>query len=163
MCVIDHQIFCTVFFFCIELKLLSHYFISSYDIPVMAAVVIMKKVLSIGRFSPSVYLQSLHFFLFDQINSNCMYQLHWKSAKNMIEPNELDEQRYSQLLNQKTSYAHWHAFLYLHVNDCLLLFSWLSFFLYRSFFSSFSVCLSVCEYGRSASQGEFWSMALSTG
>ena len=63
MCVIDHQIFCTVFFsFCIELKLLSHYFISSYDIPVMAAVVVMKKVLSIGRFSPSVYLQSLHFF-----------------------------------------------------------------------------------------------------
>ena len=62
MCVIDHQIFSTGFFFCIELKLFSHYFISSYDIPVMAAVVVMKKVLSIGRFSPSVYLQSLHFF-----------------------------------------------------------------------------------------------------
>ena len=35
--------FCLFFFFCIELKLLSHYFISSYDIPVMAAVVVMKK------------------------------------------------------------------------------------------------------------------------
>ena len=138
--------------------------INNCIIPVMAAVVVRKKVVSIGHFSPSAYLQSLHFFyLLDQINSNCMYRLHWKSEKIMIEPNELDEQRYSKLLNQMTSYAHWHTFLYLQVNDCLLLFSWLSFSLYRSFFSSFSVCLSVFEHRRSASQGDLWSMALSAG
>ena len=43
-------------------------------IPVMAAVAVRKKVVSIGHFSPCFYLQSLNFFyLLDQIKSNCMY------------------------------------------------------------------------------------------
>ena len=46
------------------------------------------------------------FFLLDQIKSNCMYWLHWKSEKNRIEPNVLDELRCSKSLNQTTSYAH---------------------------------------------------------
>ena len=78
MHVIDHQIICTVFsfFFCIELKLLSHYFFSNYDKPVMGAVVVWKKVVSIGHFSPRAYLPSLHFlYKLDQINSNCIYRL----------------------------------------------------------------------------------------
>ena len=37
-----------------------------------------------------------------------------KSQKNRIEPNELDELIYSKSLTQTTSYAYWHAFLYLH-------------------------------------------------
>ena len=36
------------------------------------------------------------FFLLDQIKSNCMYWLHWKSEKNRTEPNELDELKYSK-------------------------------------------------------------------
>ena len=36
------------------------------------------------------------FFLLDQIKSNCMYWLHWKSKKNRTEPNELDELKYSK-------------------------------------------------------------------
>ena len=54
------------------------------------------------------------FFWLDQIKSNCMYWLHWKSEKNRTEPNELDELKCSKSLNQTISYAHWHAFLYLH-------------------------------------------------
>ena len=81
----------------------------------MAAVAVRKKVVSIGHFSPCFYLQSLNFFyLLDQIKSNCMYWLHWKSEKNRTEPNELDELKCSKSLNQTISYAHWHAFLYLH-------------------------------------------------
>ena len=84
-------------------------------LPVMAAVAVRKKVVSIGHFLPSFYLQSQHFFyLLDQIKSNCMYWLHWKSEKNRIEPNELDELQYSKSLNQISSYAHSKVFLYLH-------------------------------------------------
>ena len=43
-----------------------------------------------------------------------MNRLHWKLEKYRTEPNELDELKYSKSLNQMTSYAHWHAFLYLH-------------------------------------------------
>ena len=60
------------------------------------------------------FVTAIFFYLFDQIKSYCMYWLHWKSEKNRTEPNELDELKYSKSLNQMTSYAHWHAFLYLH-------------------------------------------------
>ena len=56
------------------------------------------------------------FYLLNQIKSNCVYWLHWKSEKNRTEPNELDELKCSKSLNQTTSYAHWHAFLYLHAH-----------------------------------------------
>ena len=36
-------------------------------IPVMAAIAVRRKVVSIGHFSSSFYLQSLHLFLLDQI------------------------------------------------------------------------------------------------
>ena len=83
-------------------------------IPVLAAIAVRKKVISIGNFSASFCLQSLQFFfhlLLDQIKSNCIYWLHWKT-----EPNELDELKYSKSLNQTTSYAHWHALLYLQAH-----------------------------------------------
>ena len=81
----------------------------------MATAAVRKEVVSIGYFLPSFCLQWLQFFyLLDQIKSNCMYWLHWKSEKSRIEPNELDELKCSKSLNQITSYAHWHAFLYLH-------------------------------------------------
>ena len=60
-----------------------------------------------------------HWNFVDQIKSNCMYWLHWKSEKNGTEPNELDELKYSKSLNQTTSYAHWYAFLYLHAQTCI--------------------------------------------
>ena len=53
----------------------------------MAAVAVKKKVVSIGHFSPS----SVTEILLDQIKSNCMYWLNWKSEKNRTEPNELDK------------------------------------------------------------------------
>ena len=41
------------------------------SIPVMAAIAVRKKVVSIGHFSPCFYLQSLNFFyLLDQVKSN---------------------------------------------------------------------------------------------
>ena len=89
-------------------------------LPVMAAVAVRKKVVSISHFSfVSGHCKS--FYLLDQIKSNCMYcncmdWLHWKSAKNRTEPNEQDELKCSKSLNQTTSYAHWHAFLYLHAH-----------------------------------------------
>ena len=61
-----------------------------------------------------VFSHCKSFYLLDQIKSNCMYWLHWKSEKNRTEPNELDELKCSKSLNQTISYAHWHAFLYLH-------------------------------------------------
>ena len=72
------------------------FFFSS--LPVMAAVAVRQKVVSIGHFSPCFYFQSLKFFFFllDQIKSNCMYWLHWKSEENGTEPNELDELEYSK-------------------------------------------------------------------
>ena len=70
-------------------------------LPVMAAVAVRKKVVSVVHFSPSFCLQSLQlFYLLDQIESNCIYWLHWKSEKNRTEPNELDELRYSKSLKQ---------------------------------------------------------------
>ena len=43
------------------------------------------------------------FYLLDQIKSNCMWWLHWKSEKNRNEPNELNELKYSKSLNQLCS------------------------------------------------------------
>ena len=54
------------------------------------------------------------FYLSDQIESNCMYWLHWNSEKNRTGPNDLNELKCSKSINQITNYAHWHAFLYLH-------------------------------------------------
>ena len=89
------------------------YHSSSYrrllKIPVMAAVAVRKKVINIGCFSPKKF-----FYLLDQIKSNYIYWLHWKSEKTRTEPNELDELKCSKSLNQTIGYAHWHAFLYLH-------------------------------------------------
>ena len=76
----------------------------------MAAIAVRKKVISIGHFSPCFRLQSLQFFyLLEEIKSNCMYWMHWKSEKNRTEPNELE----------MTSYAHWDAFLYLHAQTSI--------------------------------------------
>ena len=61
-----------------------------------------------------VFSHCKSFFLLDQIKSNSMYWLHWKSEKKRTEPNELDELKCSKSLNQTIGYAHWHAFLYLH-------------------------------------------------
>ena len=44
------------------------------SIPVMAAVAARKKVVSIGHFSPSFYLQSLQFFLFIRLNQELLYE-----------------------------------------------------------------------------------------
>ena len=57
-----------------------------------------------------------------------MNRLHWKLEKNRTEPNELDELKYSKSLNQTTSYAHWHAFLYLHAQTRIKTFIYLSHF-----------------------------------
>ena len=40
----------------------------------MAAVAVRKKVVSIGHFSPSFYLQSLQFFLFIRLNQELLYE-----------------------------------------------------------------------------------------
>ena len=63
-----------------------------------------------------VFSHCKSFYLLDQIQSNCVFRLHLKSEKNRTEPNELDELKCSKSLNQTTSYAHWHAFLYLHAH-----------------------------------------------
>ena len=73
----------------------------------MAAVAVRKKVVSIGHFSPSFYLQSLQFFLFIRLNQELLYEsIALKIRKNRTEPNELDELKYSKSLTQMTSYAH---------------------------------------------------------
>ena len=98
-------------------------------VPVMAAVAVRKKVVSIGHFSPSFYLQSLQFFLFIRLNQELLYEsIALKIRKNRTEPNELDELKYSKSLNQTTSYAHWHAFLYLHAQTRIKTFIYLSHF-----------------------------------
>ena len=79
----------------------------------MPAIAVRKKVISIGRFSPYFCLQSLQiFYLLEQIKSNCMHWMHWKSEKNRFEPNELDELKYSKSLTQMTSHAHWHVLVF---------------------------------------------------
>ena len=77
-------------------------------VPVMAAVAVRKKVVSIGHFSPSFYLQSLQFFLFIRLKQELLYEsIALKiRKKNRTEPNEVDELRYSKSLIQTTSYAH---------------------------------------------------------
>ena len=45
------------------------------SLPVMAAVAVRKKVVSIGHFSPSFYFQSLQFFLFARSNQEQLYVL----------------------------------------------------------------------------------------
>ena len=82
-------------------------------LPVMAAVAVRKKVVSIGHFSPSFCLQSF-FHLLYQIKSYCINWLHWKLEKNRTEQNKLDKLEYLKSFIKTTSYAHWHAFLYLH-------------------------------------------------
>ena len=62
----------------------------------MAAIAVRKKVVSIGKFSPSFFLQSLQFYVLIAL----------KSKKNRTEPNEVDELKYSKSLTQMTSYAH---------------------------------------------------------
>ena len=62
----------------------------------MAAIAVRKKVVSIGKFSPSFCLQSLQFYVLIAL----------KSKKNRTEPNEVDELKYSKSLTQMTSHAH---------------------------------------------------------
>ena len=117
-------------------------------LPVMAAIAVRKRVISIGHFSSCYCLQSLQIFcLLEEIKSNCMHWMHWKSDKKRTEPNELDELKYSKSLiqihlshlklekktklnklseleywktpSQMSSYAHWHAFLYLHAQTSI--------------------------------------------
>ena len=61
------------------------------DLPVMALSPWGKKSFIV---SPWIF-----FYLLNQIESNCMYWLHWKSEKNRTEPNELDELKYSKSLH----------------------------------------------------------------
>ena len=77
----------------------------------MAAFAVRKKVVSIGHFSLSFCLQSLQIFFFVRSNQEELYVL--IVLKDRTEPNELDELK---SLNQTTSYAHWHALLYLHAH-----------------------------------------------
>ena len=52
------------------------------SLPVMAAVAVRKKVVSIGHFLPSFFLQSLQLFLFVRSNQKQLYVLiNWKSEK----------------------------------------------------------------------------------
>ena len=85
-----------------------------FTLPVMAAVAVRKKVVSIGHFSPSLCLQ-FFFHLLYQIKSYCKNWLHWKLEKSRTEQNKLDKLEYLKSFIKTTSYAHWHAFLYLHV------------------------------------------------
>ena len=79
----------------------------------MAAIAVRKKVISIGHFAPCFRLQSLQsFYLFEDLKSNCMHWIHWKSEKNRFEPNELNELKYSKSLTQMTSHAHWHVLVF---------------------------------------------------
>ena len=54
------------------------------------------------------------FYLLDKIQNYWIYSLRWTSKKKRTDPNKLNELKYSKSLTQMTSYAHWHAFLYLH-------------------------------------------------
>ena len=74
------------------------------NVPVMAAIALRKKVISIGCFSPWFRLQSLQTFLLVRLNQEQLYVL--IAPKNRTEPNELDELKYSKSLNQIFSYAH---------------------------------------------------------
>ena len=47
----------------------------AWDVPVMAAIAVRKKVVSIGHFSPSFCLQSLQRFLFVRSNQVQLYVL----------------------------------------------------------------------------------------
>ena len=85
----------------------------------MAAIAVRKKVISIGHFSPCFRPQSLQFFLFVRLNQELLYELKKKNQ------NELDELKYSKTLIQMTSYAHRHAFLYLHAQTCIKTFIYL--------------------------------------
>ena len=69
------------------------------NIPVMAAIAVRKKVVSIGHFSLCFRLQST-FYLLEEFKSNCMHWMHWKPEKNRTEPNELAELKYSKSLTQ---------------------------------------------------------------
>ena len=47
----------------------------NHTVPVMAAVAVRKKVVNIGHFSLSFYIQSLQFFLFVRSNQEQLYVL----------------------------------------------------------------------------------------
>ena len=93
----------------------------------MGVVAVRKKVVSIGHFSPSFCLQ-FFFHLLYQIKSYCINWLHWKLEKNRTEQNKLDKLEYLKSFIKTTSYAHWHAFLYLHAQTCIKTFIHLSHF-----------------------------------
>ena len=76
------------------------------EIPVMAAVAVRQKVVIIGHFSPSFYLQSLQSFLFVRLNQEQLYVL--IALKNRTKPNELDELKYHKNLT-RLCYAFMHA------------------------------------------------------
>ena len=86
------------------------------------------KIISNGdycRGEISCKLKSLFIKFF--VLSHCKFSwLHWKLDKIKNEQNELDELKYSKTLIQTTSYAHWHAFLYLHAQTCIKTFIYLS-------------------------------------
>ena len=69
-------------------------------VPVLSAVAVRKNVTFHQTFT------AIFFYLLDQIKSNCMYLLHWKSEENRTETNELDELKCSKSLNQTISYTH---------------------------------------------------------
>ena len=66
--------------------------------------------------------------LTDMLSYICMliiYLSHLKSEKK-TELNELNELEYLKTPSQMSSYAHWHAFLYLHAQTCIKTFIHLS-------------------------------------
>ena len=54
------------------------------------------------------------FSLFVRSNQKQLFALVENQKKKKTEPNELDELKYSKKFNQTTSFAHWHAFLYVY-------------------------------------------------
>ena len=85
-----------------------------WNVPVMATVAVRKKVVSIGHFSPSFCFQSLKPFLFVRSNQEQLYVLIALKIREKL--NWAKWARWAKSLNQTTSYAHWHAFLYLHAH-----------------------------------------------
>ena len=85
----------------------SEGYCSTYHIPAVALSPWEKKSWALIIFyHVFIFSHCKSFYLLDQIKSNCMYWLYWKSEKNRTEPNELDELKCSKSLNQTTSYAH---------------------------------------------------------
>ena len=68
-------LFVTGEFFLLLLQIQANPFTTDPRVPVVAAVAVRKKVLSIGHFSPSFCLQSLQSFLFVRSNQEQFYVL----------------------------------------------------------------------------------------